>query len=139
LIDVASAKADPYKVLIGLSNPCVVPLASDIKILSPSRSWRSMNSFWTRLSCRTFAANAVRLQLHALAYNLGNFLRTLARPEPIKEWSLTSLKEMPAKMARSALLQPFGMPVEAAVVRAANPTCQNIGNSPKFATVRRKS
>jgi len=48
---------------------------------------------WTRLSCRTFAANAVRLQLRALAYNLGNFLRTLATPEPIKEWSLTSLKE----------------------------------------------
>src|SRR5262249_2926685 len=48
---------------------------------------------WTRLSCRTFAANAVRLQLHALAYNLGDFLRTLATPEPIKDWSLTSLKE----------------------------------------------
>jgi hypothetical protein len=48
---------------------------------------------WTRLSCRSFAANAVRLQLHALAYNLGNFLRTLATPEPIKEWSLTTLKE----------------------------------------------
>jgi len=48
---------------------------------------------WTRLSCRTFAANAVRLQHHALAYNLGNFLRTLATPEPIKDWSLTSLKE----------------------------------------------
>jgi hypothetical protein len=48
---------------------------------------------WTRLSCRTFAANAVRLHLHALAYNLGNFLRTLATPEPIKEWSMTSLKE----------------------------------------------
>src|SRR6202023_1548381 len=39
---------------------------------------------WTRLSCRTLAANAVRLQLHALAYNLGNFLRTLATPDPIK-------------------------------------------------------
>ena len=38
-------------------------------------------------------ANAVRLQLHALAYNLGNFLRTLATPEPISDWSLTSLKE----------------------------------------------
>ena len=38
---------------------------------------------WTRLSCRTFAANAVRLQLHALAYNLGNFLRTLALPEEV--------------------------------------------------------
>ena len=36
---------------------------------------------WTRLSCRTFAANAVRLQLHALAYNLGNFMRTLAMPK----------------------------------------------------------
>jgi hypothetical protein len=48
---------------------------------------------WTRLSCRSFAANAVRLQLHALAYNLGNFLRTLAMPESIKDWSLTSLKE----------------------------------------------
>ena len=45
------------------------------------------------MSCRTFVANAVRLQLHSLAYNLGNFLRTLATPEPIKDWSLTSLKE----------------------------------------------
>ena len=45
------------------------------------------------MSCRSFDANAVRLQLHALAYNLGNFLRTLATPEPIKEWSLTTLKE----------------------------------------------
>jgi hypothetical protein len=50
-------------------------------------------SKWTRLSCCSFAANAVRLQLHALAYNLGNFLRTLATPEPIKDWSLSSLKE----------------------------------------------
>jgi Transposase DDE domain group 1 len=46
---------------------------------------------WTPLSCRSFAANAVRLQLHALAYNLGNFMRTLAKTaEP---WSLTSLRE----------------------------------------------
>jgi len=44
-------------------------------------------------SCRTFAANAARFQLHPLAYNLGNFLRTLATPEPIKDWSLTSLKD----------------------------------------------
>ena len=48
---------------------------------------------WTRLSCRTFAANAVRLQLHALAYNLGNFMRTLALPKTAKPWSLTSLRE----------------------------------------------
>ena len=33
------------------------------------------------------------LRTDALAYNLGNFLRTLATPEPIKDWSLTTLKE----------------------------------------------
>jgi hypothetical protein len=48
---------------------------------------------WTRQSCRSFAANAVRLQLHALAYNLGNFTRTLAMPKAAKPWSLTSLRE----------------------------------------------
>ena len=48
---------------------------------------------WTRLSCHTFAANAVRLQLHALAYNLGNFVRTLAMPKAAEPWSLTSLRE----------------------------------------------
>ena len=48
---------------------------------------------WTRLSCMKFAANAVRLQLHALAYNLANFLRTLATPKEIETWSLTSLRE----------------------------------------------
>jgi hypothetical protein len=40
-----------------------------------------------------FAANAVRLQRHALAYNLANFLRTLVTPERIETWSLTSLRE----------------------------------------------
>ena len=48
---------------------------------------------WTRLSCYSFTANAVRLQLHALAYNLTNFMRTLALPEAVKQWSLTSLRE----------------------------------------------
>jgi hypothetical protein len=48
---------------------------------------------WTRLSCRSFAANTVRLQLHALAYNLGNFMRTLAMPKTAEPWSLTSLRE----------------------------------------------
>jgi hypothetical protein len=32
-------------------------------------------------------------QLHALISNLGNFLRTLATPEPIEDWSRTRLKE----------------------------------------------
>jgi hypothetical protein len=53
---------------------------------------------WTRLSCRRFRHNAVRLQLHALAYNLGNFMRTLALPEAVARWSLTSLREKLVKI-----------------------------------------
>jgi hypothetical protein len=41
---------------------------------------------WTRCSCRSFA-NAVRLQLHADAYNLGNFMRTLAMRKTAEPWS----------------------------------------------------
>jgi len=48
---------------------------------------------WTRLSCRQFRDNQVRLQLFALAYNLGNFLRQLALPREVKHWSLTTLLE----------------------------------------------
>ena len=53
---------------------------------------------WTRLSCHGFRNNAVRLQLHALAYNLGNFLRTLALPEAVEHWSLTTLREKLVKI-----------------------------------------
>jgi hypothetical protein len=53
---------------------------------------------WTRLSCRTMAANAVRLQLHALAYNLANFLRTLTLPQEMATWSLTTIREKLVKI-----------------------------------------
>jgi DDE family transposase len=53
---------------------------------------------WTRLSCHAFRHNAVRLQLHALAYNLANFMRTLALPEEIEQWSLTTLREKLVKI-----------------------------------------
>ncbi len=53
---------------------------------------------WTRLSCTRFAANAVRLQLHALAYNLANFLRTLALPEAVSQWSMTTLRDRLVKI-----------------------------------------
>ena len=58
---------------------------------------------WTRLSCRSFAANAVHLQLHALAYNLANFLRTLATPEPTKDRSMTTLKEKLIKIGEKVV------------------------------------
>src|SRR6476660_5857531 len=53
---------------------------------------------WTRLSCHAFRHNAVRLQLHALAYNLANFLRTLALPQEVEQWSLTTLREKLVKI-----------------------------------------
>jgi hypothetical protein len=53
---------------------------------------------WTRLSCRRFAANAVRLQLHALAYNLANFLRTLTLPEAVSHWSMATLRDRLVKI-----------------------------------------
>ena len=48
---------------------------------------------WTRLSCRRFRANEVRLQLHALACNLANAIRTLGLPGRVAHWSLTTLRE----------------------------------------------
>ncbi len=53
---------------------------------------------WTRLSCRKFRDNAVRLRLHALAYNLANFMRTLALPKEVEHWSLTTLREKLVKI-----------------------------------------
>ena len=53
---------------------------------------------WTRLSCLKFRDNAVRLQLRALAYNLANFMRTLALPKEVEHWSLTTLREKLVKI-----------------------------------------
>jgi hypothetical protein len=58
---------------------------------------------WTRLSCRTMKANAVRLQLHALAYNLSNFLRTLALPDEMESWSLTTIREKVVKIGAKVI------------------------------------
>jgi hypothetical protein len=61
---------------------------------------------WTRLSCHDFVDNQVRLQLFVLAYNLGNFLRRLALPPAVAQWTLTTLREklikIGAKVVRHA-------------------------------------
>ena len=75
---------------------------------------------WTRLSCQKFRNNEVRLQLHALAYNLGNFMRTLALPDAVDQWSLTSLREklikIGAKIVRHGRYVTFQM-AEVAIPR----------------------
>ena len=53
---------------------------------------------WTRLSCHDFDDNQVRLQLFAMAYNIGNFLRRLALPNQIKDWSLRTMRERLVKI-----------------------------------------
>jgi hypothetical protein len=75
---------------------------------------------WTRLSCHGFTANAVRLQLHTLAYNLANFMRTSALPQSVEHWSLTTLREklvkIGAKVVRHGRYVMFQL-AEAAVPR----------------------
>ena len=58
---------------------------------------------WTRRSCRSMRANAVRLQLHALAYNLANFFRTLVLPDEVEQWSLTTLREKMVKIGAKVI------------------------------------
>jgi hypothetical protein len=53
---------------------------------------------WTRLSCHDFDDNQIRLQLFAMAYNIGNFLRRLALPKQIKDWSLRTMREKLVKI-----------------------------------------
>src|ERR1700704_5996462 len=49
----------------GRARRCFLQQARNMRAMDQGRQIK-----WTRLSCRTFAAHAVRLQLHALAYNL---------------------------------------------------------------------
>jgi len=68
---------------------------------------------WTRLSCKRFVSNQVRLWLFVLAYNLGNFLRRLVLPRKIKHWSLRSLLvkliKIGAKIVRHSRYVTFQM------------------------------
>jgi hypothetical protein len=81
---------------------------------------------WTRLSCCTFAANAVRLQLHALAYNLANFMRTLALPDAVKHWSLTSLREKLVKIGAKIVTHARYVTFQMAEVAVPSPLFEEI-------------
>lgn len=50
----------------------------------------------TRLSCRKFRDNEVRLQLHALAYNLATFLRCIELPEAMARAMLAAIRRLRA-------------------------------------------
>jgi len=78
---------------------------------------------WKRLSCMRFAADAVRVQLHALARNFANVPRTLPTPATIETWSPSSPSspreqavKTDARLARHARYATFQF-VEAALHR----------------------
>ena len=69
---------------------------------------------WMRLSWRRFRDNEVRLQLHALAYNLATFVRCIKLPEAMADWSLTSLQlnliKIGGRVVRHARAISFQLP-----------------------------
>ena len=73
------------------------------------------------MSCCSFAGTAVRLQHHALAYNLANFMRTLALPEAVAHWSLTRLTEKLVKIGAKIVTHARYVTFQMAVVGL--PTC----------------
>lgn len=80
---------------------------------------------WTRLSCRKFSENKMRLQLHALTYNLATFLLCIKLPKAMADWSLTSLQLKLIKIgarvvrhARTITFQPAEVAVTGPMVRA---------------------
>ena len=55
-----------------------------------------------RLSCWKFRNVEVWLQLHALTWYLGNFMRKLALPNAAEHRSLTTLRKKPRKLWKTA-------------------------------------
>jgi hypothetical protein len=95
LTAILSADVQGYSRLMGDDERATVEtITAYRKIRGTAEQWIKESKYalnWTRLSCKHFTANQVRLWLFVLAYNLGNFLRRLALPAKIKRWSLRSL------------------------------------------------
>ena len=67
----------------------------------------------------------------ARSNNLGNFLRTLATPEPIKDWSLTSLKEKLIKIGAKVVSHGRYVAFQMAEARSQETSSQtSCGSSP---------
>ena len=79
----------------------VVIQAKDNPVRRTAEQWikeGKQSLTWTRLSCHDFRDSEVRLQLFALAYNLANYVRTLALSRKVEHLSLTTLREKVIKI-----------------------------------------
>jgi hypothetical protein len=95
---------------------------------------------WTRLSCKRFRDNEVRLQLHALAFNLATFLRCIELPEEMTDWSLTSLQLRLVKIgarvvrhARTITFQLAEVAITGPMVRAIFSAIRRLRAPPSYA------
>ena len=66
-------------------------------------------------------ADAVQLQLHALAYNLANFFRTLVLPDEVERWSLATLRESVVKIGAKVVARARYMVFQMAEVAVPGP------------------
>lgn len=81
---------------------------------------------WARLSRRRFAANAIRIQRHALAYNLANFRRALALPEAISHWSMTTSHDRLVKIGAKIFRHGWSITCQMAEVMVPSELLQKI-------------
>ncbi len=79
---------------------------------------------WLSVSTAMLAANLI--QLHALAYNLANFMRTLALPKEVEHWSLTTLREQLVKIGAKAVRHGRYVTFQWAEVAAPRELCRKI-------------
>ena len=68
----------------------------------------------------------MRLQLHALAYNLANFLRTLALPDSVRHWSLATLRDRLVKIGAKIVRHGRSITFQMAEVAVPHALFQNI-------------
>ena len=68
----------------------------------------------------------MRLQLQALAYYLANFMRTLALPEEVQHWSLTTLREKLVKIGAKVVKHGRYVTFQLAVVAVSKILFQKI-------------
>ena len=68
----------------------------------------------------------MRLQLHALAYNLANFLRTLALPAEVAQWSLSTLRDRLVKIGAKIVRHGRSIMFQMAEVMVARALFQKI-------------
>ena len=76
-------------------------LGRDIAAPFPARAKDGLEGITTLRILRQGPFTGVRLQLHALAYNLSNFMRTLEMPKGAEACSLTNLREKLITIGRS--------------------------------------